>query len=83
MKQLHGVSGIAGVVGSPRAARDLLAGRRITVTLWIVLLATASAAFPQAVTVTLEQPKVRIRLSKHTADHVAGFGGFCPGVLIR
>ena len=59
MKQLHGVSGIAGVVGSPRAARDLLAGRRITVTLWIVLLATASAAFPQAVTVTLEQPKVQ------------------------
>jgi hypothetical protein len=24
-----------------------------------------------------------IRLSKHTADHVSGFGGFCPAVLIR
>jgi hypothetical protein len=24
-----------------------------------------------------------IRLSKHTADHVAGFGGFCAAVLIR
>jgi len=24
-----------------------------------------------------------IGLSTHTADHVAGFGGFCPAILIR
>jgi hypothetical protein len=60
MKQVHGLSGIAGVVGSPWVALDLLVGRRLADTfLWVVLITTAPAAFPQALVVTLEQPGVQ------------------------